>query len=624
MPLKDIPYRELAAWEQNPRLDFTSEAARAELEALADSLVAQGTLSSLVVRPGPNGGPAYQVVAGGRRLHAFGLAIARGARSESDTLPCQVRELDDAAALQVALTENLDRRDLHPLDEADTLYRLVHDFDQAPKELGPRLGVTRRHVEARLQLRRGLAKPAKAAFRRGEIGVRQARLLASLCDKGRQGAVVKEIKAGTWQYRDLEDLRRSLRSEQIWLEVAFFDPFDYPWAKLGLAPEATDAEDLETLEARFLARDKTLLPLLYAADRELFVDLQRAAIETKARNLEPHHAFVDVIYPDAEVYSYQYFTGGEDDATGVVIDVSSAWIVQVYRNRLRPGQRPGAAARAAPDAPEAGPQAPESLSLLPTAKGAALCAEVKTAALRAAIRERGETLGMIITLLGLLHRPWQCLALHTERPLATCPAFAPLLAEAGLAETVDADDVVGSFRRLCALDPGLRAELFVHAVALQVAAPPVAPHDPADPDLLVALAEEVEPIVDLSADEAERARFAELVAGARRPLLAAIAAGAGVADGELHEGRRRGRDWLRKGKVGDIRAALLEALDAEPAVAATPLPLYRFHGPEAAQSAFDFAWPSFAGELDVDAAEDEGAGGGEVGRGVLEDEGTLS
>ena len=98
----------------NPRKHFDEKA----LKELAESIKAHGVQQPIVVRPlpgqgGPRGGVTdkFEIVVGERRVKASKLA----GRSE---IPAMVRPLSNAAALEIMVIENLQREDVHPLDEA--------------------------------------------------------------------------------------------------------------------------------------------------------------------------------------------------------------------------------------------------------------------------------------------------------------------------------------------------------------------------------------------------------------------------------------------------------------------------------------------------------------------------
>jgi ParB family transcriptional regulator, chromosome partitioning protein len=110
---RDLPLESLVESPTNPRRTFDEEA----LTELANSIRAQGILSPLLVRP--LGEQTYEIVAGARRYRAAQLAGL-------DYAPARIVELTDAQALETGIVENLQRRDVHPLEEAQGLRFILH------------------------------------------------------------------------------------------------------------------------------------------------------------------------------------------------------------------------------------------------------------------------------------------------------------------------------------------------------------------------------------------------------------------------------------------------------------------------------------------------------------------
>ena len=113
---RNLPLAQLRESAANPRRIFDDAA----MQELAASIRTQGVLSPLLVRPvGPQ---SYEIVAGARRYRAAQLA-------EAEAVPVRIVNLTDAEALEAALIENLQRRDLHPLHEAAG-FRALLDLEQ--------------------------------------------------------------------------------------------------------------------------------------------------------------------------------------------------------------------------------------------------------------------------------------------------------------------------------------------------------------------------------------------------------------------------------------------------------------------------------------------------------------
>src|SRR5437899_3278432 len=143
---------------------------------LMASIAIHGILTPLLVRPtGATG--KYQIVAGHRRYEAAKkLSLA--------TVPVQIREMEDKEYLELLHVENLQREDIHPLDEAASYKQLLEDggFDVAT--LAARLAKPEAHVRQRLKLN-DLIKDGQKLYLENKIGFGHAVVLARL-DKKQQ------------------------------------------------------------------------------------------------------------------------------------------------------------------------------------------------------------------------------------------------------------------------------------------------------------------------------------------------------------------------------------------------------------------------------------------------------
>ena len=110
---RDLPLSVLTESRTNPRRFFEDSA----LKELAASIRSQGVLSPLLVRPLTD--RSFEIVAGARRYRAAQLA-------EAETVPVRIVNLTDAEALEAQLIENLQRRDVHPLEEAQGFRALLN------------------------------------------------------------------------------------------------------------------------------------------------------------------------------------------------------------------------------------------------------------------------------------------------------------------------------------------------------------------------------------------------------------------------------------------------------------------------------------------------------------------
>lgn len=124
----------------NPRTTLT------DLEDLADSIKAQGILEPLIVMEHPDGEGRYQLLAGHRRLAAAELA-------GKATVPCIIRTgKTPGEALEFALVENGQRKDLDPIDEARAIKQLMKVSHMTQREVAVRMGRAPSHIANRLAL----------------------------------------------------------------------------------------------------------------------------------------------------------------------------------------------------------------------------------------------------------------------------------------------------------------------------------------------------------------------------------------------------------------------------------------------------------------------------------------
>ncbi|HEY2117804.1 MAG TPA: ParB/RepB/Spo0J family partition protein [Candidatus Acidoferrum sp.] len=116
-----------------------------DLRELTESVREKGVLEPLLVRMVP-GEDFYHIISGERRYHA---SRAAGLRE----VPCIEKKVDDAETLEIALIENVQRKDLTPFEEADGLYRLQEQFEYTHEDMAKKIGRARSSVTETLSLR---------------------------------------------------------------------------------------------------------------------------------------------------------------------------------------------------------------------------------------------------------------------------------------------------------------------------------------------------------------------------------------------------------------------------------------------------------------------------------------
>lgn len=175
---EEIAHDAITVDPQNPRKHFDGDG----LSELAASIAADGLLEPLVVRPIQGSPGRFMLVAGERRWRAIGQAIFFGRWRLDRRVPSMVRNLSEPEARRLALVENLQRRDLNPLEEARAIQALQEITGTSAAQIGRDLGFTERWAQQRLSL---LELPEKLQGRldRGELKVEDARRAAAIWGK---------------------------------------------------------------------------------------------------------------------------------------------------------------------------------------------------------------------------------------------------------------------------------------------------------------------------------------------------------------------------------------------------------------------------------------------------------
>ena len=159
----------------------------AGLQELADSIREYGILQPLTVRRRENG---YELIAGERRLRAAGMAGLTQA-------PCLVAAVDEEASGMLALVENLQRRDLDFIEEAEGLARLMKTWGLSQEQAARKVGKSQSAVANKLRLLR-LSPSVLAELRLHGLSERHARALLKLRSEDEQLRVVGQIVQGGW------------------------------------------------------------------------------------------------------------------------------------------------------------------------------------------------------------------------------------------------------------------------------------------------------------------------------------------------------------------------------------------------------------------------------------------
>ena len=164
---QEVPLSLLMESATNPRQHFEED----DLNELAETIRKSGVYQAILARPKDD---RLEIVFGARRYRASQLA-------GRETIPALVREMSDAEVLEAQLVENLQRRDVHPMEEAEGYKRLLGltEPTYTVEQIAAKVGKTPSYIATRLKLT-DLCDEVAAEFYRNHIGVGHALLLAKL------------------------------------------------------------------------------------------------------------------------------------------------------------------------------------------------------------------------------------------------------------------------------------------------------------------------------------------------------------------------------------------------------------------------------------------------------------
>lgn len=176
-PFVDLELDLIFASSTNPRKNFDEK----DLNSLADSIKVQGVLQPIIVRKGtdPEGKAGYEIVAGERRVRASRIA-------ELTHIPARVADLSDEEVLEIQIIENLQRKNVDPLEEAAAFKFLkdkIKNFDV--EEIARRVGKTNVYVYQRIKLL-DLCDRGQELLKKNEITLGHANHLCKLPNEAQE------------------------------------------------------------------------------------------------------------------------------------------------------------------------------------------------------------------------------------------------------------------------------------------------------------------------------------------------------------------------------------------------------------------------------------------------------
>jgi ParB family chromosome partitioning protein len=175
--------------QYQPRSDFGG------LEGLVESIRENGIVQPVVVR---QEGERYELIAGERRWRAAQLAGMM-------RIPAVVRKVGQEQVLELALIENIQRKDLNPIEEAKAYDLLIVQMKMSQADIAKRVGRERSSVANSLRLLK-LADKVQAMLQEGTLTVGHAKVIVAISDAGTQIKVADEVVRKLLSVRETEAL----------------------------------------------------------------------------------------------------------------------------------------------------------------------------------------------------------------------------------------------------------------------------------------------------------------------------------------------------------------------------------------------------------------------------------
>lgn len=281
------PLQLIAPSPTNPRKHFPEEA-QADL---VESIKRHGVLQPILVRPWPEKYPCpnklatqYELVAGERRWRA---AQAAGLVE----IPAMVRDLTDLEVLEIQIIENLQRQDLHPLEEAEGYERMMKGHGYTADQLAEKIGKSKAYIYARLKLT-ALGDEGRRLFYAGLLNPSTALLVARIPGMKLQDKAIKDITTPDYT-GDAMSFRRAKQHIR-----------DRYMLDLARAPFPTDDADLAPGPC-------TTCPNRAGNQPEVFGDTDADVCTDPDCHLQKKQAHVERLAQEAKAKGLEVITGKE-------------------------------------------------------------------------------------------------------------------------------------------------------------------------------------------------------------------------------------------------------------------------------------------------------------------------
>jgi ParB family transcriptional regulator, chromosome partitioning protein len=176
-----------------PRVDFSG------LEGMVDSIRENGIIQPVIVRQEADG---YRLIAGERRWRAAQVAGI-------DRIPAIVRKVSDDRLLEIALIENIQRKELNPVEEARAYEVLLHDMKLSHADVAKRVGRDRSSITNSLRILK-LPERIQDLIREGSVSSGHAKVIMAISDAETQIKVAEDVARNLLSVRETEDRVKGL------------------------------------------------------------------------------------------------------------------------------------------------------------------------------------------------------------------------------------------------------------------------------------------------------------------------------------------------------------------------------------------------------------------------------
>ncbi|MPR05657.1 ParB/RepB/Spo0J family partition protein [Microvirga tunisiensis] len=303
---RDIPLSQLIEWNNNPRRTRNE----AHEDSLGDSIISQGLIQNLVVRPK---GDIYEVFVGFSRYRGMKRKVESGELSPDFPVRCHIADVDDTTAFLIATAENIHRQSMNPIEECEAIAHLTEKMDV--RDVARTVGLKPNDVAERMHVAK-LDSEVKQMVIEGKRRLEWAKAMVRAGDTIRK-EIMNAISKAESSYVSVQQINALLRQAHIPAKNAIFD------VKIsGISVQQDLIEEHEGL----------------ITDRDAFWQAQNVAIEKLQADLEREgHARVDILRGEP-FRDWEYETAPGNDGCIAVIEVANDGLVTVHRDLIKRGQ----------------------------------------------------------------------------------------------------------------------------------------------------------------------------------------------------------------------------------------------------------------------------------------------